>query len=126
LAHMNVNGEGVVGSIKDIHFLQDGKAVLNVSVAVTPSRFSNDEWIDLPTMWYSLSVWGKAGENLAEVLNVGDRCSFSGNLTMEEYQRKDGTTGQDYRVTVRAGSGSFGIIPKPLKVNGGGEDTPWK
>ena len=130
MGHINVSGEGVVGSIKDLHFLPDGKAVLNVSVAVTPSRFANDEWTDLATMWYSVAVWGKRAENLAEALRVGDVVAFAGELTMEEYQTKSGGTGQDYRVSIRANHGAFGVIPKALKTVGAGapsrESDPWQ
>lgn len=48
-----------------------GKPVLDLSVLQTPSRKRGDEWEDLPTLAYDLTVWGPVAEHVARSLPKG-------------------------------------------------------
>lgn len=125
MGNARIEAVGNVGKVKDLHFTQSGKAVCDLSIAVTPSRRENDEWVDLPTMWFTVVFWGKQAEAVTENVKVGDRLVITGTLHMEEYVTKDGRSGTEYRIT----ADSWGIVPKPIKPVGASvtdpNEDPW-
>ena len=121
---INVTLEGAVGQTRELRFMPDGTAVIDVSVAVTPRKKGQDgEWSDMPTMWFTAKFWGKQAEKVAEHVDKGTILSLSGTMTMDEYERKDGGQGQSYNIRVN----TWGIHPKQGKAIGAvdTEDAPW-
>jgi single-strand DNA-binding protein len=125
MGSVNVEIEGNVGVIKELRFLPDGTAVQNVSLACTPSKRVNEEWVDGTTMWFNLTFWKHQAERAAENLTVGDRLIVTGEMTLDEYEKKDGGTGQSFNVRVK----KWGVTPKAVKPVGAatsGVDDPWQ
>lgn len=67
------------------------KARLTFSVAENHSRFDKDknEWVQTGTTWYRVTLWEEFAENVADVLNKGDRVVIEGRSYTRSYQ-KDG------------------------------------
>lgn len=101
--------DGVVGNVKDLKFTPSGKAVVDVSVAVTPRREQNGEWVDMTTMWFTATFWGKKAERLVEGgVKKGDLIVVSGEVTLHEYVKKDGGTGQEFKIN----ADGWGVQPR--------------
>ena len=106
---MNVNLEGAVGQVRELRFMPDGTAALDVTVAVTPRKKTQDgDWTDMPTMWFVAKFWGRQAEKAAETIGVGTILALSGSLSKDEYERKDGGTGESWNIRVI----TWGIHPK--------------
>lgn len=45
------------------------------------------------TTYYNASVWGKAGESAAQYLSTGSPVQVIGDLSVSEYEKRDGTKG---------------------------------
>ena len=74
----------------ELRFTQGGKAVCNLSVAVTPRRRDErtGQWEDGQTSFYNAGVWGPAAENTAESLAKGDRVLVTGRLVEREWEQE--------------------------------------
>lgn len=85
-----------------LRFTQNGRAVLNMSVADTPRRFNKDtnEWEDAgETLWARVSVWGEDAQALAEQLGEGKhRVTVVGRAGWETFQRNDGSQGAAFTI----------------------------
>ena len=68
--------------------LPSGAAILTVSVANNIGFGEKQQ-----TLWIRVSLWGKRAEgNLKDWLKKGQQVFVSGELSVNEYQAKDGTT----------------------------------
>ena len=52
------------------------------------------------SQWVDCSYWGKRAEAVANYVKKGDKITVSGELKLEEFQRKDGTPGSKLAVRV--------------------------
>lgn len=85
--------QGTVGRIGELRVYGDN-AVLNASVAVTPRKQVNGEWVDDVPIWTEVTIWGDVARNIAQsdvrpgtpVLIYGTRKARNA----EAYQTKDG------------------------------------
>ena len=78
-----------------------GKAWAHVEVAVTDrAKSDNGDYVDGPTTYYRVSVFGSRAENAMESLTEkGARVVFAGSLTARSYTRDDGQRGISNDVT---------------------------
>lgn len=65
------------------------------------------------TTWMRCSLWGKRGEAVAPYLTKGQQIAASGELTLREYERKEG--GKGYSLECRLND---------LTLVGGKKETP--
>lgn len=129
------NFSGRVGADAELRTTSSGEKVLEFRVA------NDTGWGDKKTtQWVSCSMWGRRGEAIASYVKKGDKITVSGEVKLEEFQRKDGTPGaklsvrvnevdlagrsdsndtQDQRNAGRQGGGSGGGRPQG---GGGGRD----
>ena len=71
-----------------------GKAYTHLDIAVTDRiRNTNGEWVDGPPTYYRVTTFGKTAENALNSLNKGNTIIATGELTVRNYTRTDGTTG---------------------------------
>ncbi|NJL73633.1 MAG: single-stranded DNA-binding protein [Saprospiraceae bacterium] len=84
---------GNVSKMKDLEFLDSGVARLSVQVAVSlRGRQNSDGKWDNPTQFYTVTVWGKQAETIADTWNVGDQVMAVGvDPVSSPYIRNDGT-----------------------------------
>lgn len=93
---MNVfNFSGRIGQQPELRTTQSGEKVLSFSVA-NSTGFGDRK----KTQWIECSYWGSRGEAVAKFLNKGDMIPVSGELTLVEFTRKDGTPGSKLAVRV--------------------------
>jgi single-strand DNA-binding protein len=84
---------GNLGRDPEKRYTQDGRPVTRFSVAATTRRRERDgEWAD-HTEWFSVTVFGRQAETLAERLTKGARVYVEGRLESRQYETQNGTKG---------------------------------
>ena len=84
---MNVfTATGNIGRDAETRFIPNGEAVVSFAIAVK-SGYGKSE----TTTWVQCSLWGKRGEAVAPYLLKGTLVGISGELSLDEYEAKDGT-----------------------------------
>lgn len=98
--HLTVVGNLVADP--ELRFTKTGKAVANFTIAVN-RRIRNAEgmWQDGDVMYLRSVAWNISAQNVAESLRKGDRVIATGEMTVTEFEGKDGTkrTSPELRVT---------------------------
>jgi len=83
----------IVGNLTrepELRFTTSGTATCSFGVAVNRRYMQNNEWVDAPTNFFNVTVWGQYGENVAASLAKGDRVIVKGRLDFRKYTNKDG------------------------------------
>lgn len=82
---------GRLGQDPEIRYMQDGKAVANISVA------TSEEWKDKQTgekqsktEWHRIVIFGKLAEIAGEYLKKGSQAYFEGKLQTRKWQDQNG------------------------------------
>jgi single-strand DNA-binding protein len=84
---------GNLGRDPEKRYTQDGKPITRFSVAATTRRRERDgEWAD-HTEWFSVTVFGRQAETLAERLTKGIRVYVEGRLESRQYETQNGGKG---------------------------------
>jgi single-strand DNA-binding protein len=84
---------GNLGRDPEKRYTQDGRPVTRFSVAATTRRRERDgEWAD-HTEWFSVTVFGRQAETLAERVTKGTRVYVEGRLESRQYETQNGTKG---------------------------------
>ena len=84
---------GNLGRDPEKRYTQDGKPVTRFSVAATTRRKGREgEWED-HTEWFSVTVFGRQAETLAERLTKGTRVYVEGRLESRQYETQNGGKG---------------------------------
>ena len=73
----------------ELRFTTGGTATCSLGVAVNRRYMQNSEWVDAPTQFFNVTVWGQYGENVAASVNKGDRVIVKGRLEFRKYENKD-------------------------------------
>lgn len=125
----NWNFTGNLGNQADQRFTTGGDGVVSFSVAVK-SGYGDKE----KTTWANCQMWGKRGESVLPYLGKGQLVGISGEVTLRQYDTKDGGKGVslDVRVndlTLLGGKSGEQSEPKakpqkaePAQSNGGFDD----
>jgi single-strand DNA-binding protein len=64
----------------ELRFTAGGTATCGFGVAVNRRYQQNGEWVDAPTNFFNVTVWGQYGENVAASLSKGDRVLVKGRV----------------------------------------------
>ena len=84
---------GNLGRDPEKRYTQDGRPVTRFSVAATTRRRERDgEWAD-HTEWFSVTVFGRQAETLAERVAKGTRVYVEGRLESRQYETQNGGKG---------------------------------
>jgi single-strand DNA-binding protein len=88
----------------ELRFTAGGKAVVTVNLAFNKRRKNEQtgKWEDAGSMFLRGTAWEQFAENIAESLSKSDDVIVSGELSMREYERKDGTKGQSLELAIFA------------------------
>lgn len=74
-------------------------ARLTFRLATSERRQKPDgEWEDANTNWFSVTAFGRLADNANGVFTKGERVLLTGKLRINEYTRKDGTTGTNAEI----------------------------
>lgn len=74
----------------EIRFTASGRAVASAGVAWNKRYMKDGEWVDGPTTFFNLTMWGTLGENAAATLTKGARVIVSGHMESRAYETKEG------------------------------------
>ena len=82
--------KGNIGKVRGLQFSADGKPRFSFSVAEGHRRFNKqaNEWQDTGTTWWSVTVFGKQAEDLADVIAEGrkQQVTIAGRSETREYE----------------------------------------
>ena len=93
----SVNIIGRLGADIELKHTPGGKPVAEANLAV------DDGWGEhKKTVWLGVTIWGIAAELAAKALRKGDRVGFTGRLSQEEWEGKDGKKQRKTKVTCEA------------------------
>lgn len=84
----NLSIAGRIGKVGELRYTQNGKAVINISVATDNGKNADGE--KRQATWFEVALWEKAAESLAEYLKVGDRIGVTGQIRLQVDEGKDG------------------------------------
>lgn len=87
----------------ELRYSPQGKAVCSVPL-VFSKRKKNTQgvWEDAGSMFVRGTAWEQLGENCAESLTKGDEVIVTGELSVREFERNDGSKGQSLELNVYA------------------------
>lgn len=86
---------GRLGADAELRTTQGGEKVLGFRVA-NDVGFGDRK----TTQWVECSLWGRRGEAIAQFMTKGKQVCVSGELTMREFEKRDGTRGAGLSVRV--------------------------
>src|SRR6185437_14431114 len=108
---------GNLGRDPEKRYTQDGRPVTRFSVAATTRRRERDgEWAD-HTEWFSVTVFGRQAETLAERVTKGTRVYVEGRLESRQYETQNGQKGFSLDVVANE------VIPMDTRPRGEGGDV---
>lgn len=114
---------GNIGNDPELRSTNSGKQLLELSVNGTrraKDRNTNDWADDGGQLWVRATFWERDAEELVGVVRKGDKVTISGDLVVEEYQKKDGTLGQQLLIRFPRFKG---VIPRKQGISQGGSDA---
>lgn len=82
----SITFDGRLAADAELRYTPGGDAVLSFRVA-SDIGFGERK----TTNWFSCQVWGKRGETLKEYLTKGQQVTVYGQLTLREWEDKEGT-----------------------------------
>jgi single-strand DNA-binding protein len=87
----------------ELRFTPQGKALCSLPL-VFSKRKKNAQgvWEDAGSMFVRGTAWEQLGENCAESLAKGDEVIVTGELSVREFERNDGSKGQSLELNVYA------------------------
>jgi len=91
----NWNFTGNLGNDAESRFTPSGDAIVSFSVGVK-SGYGDKA----TTTWARCQMWGKRAEAVAPYLTKGQLVGVSGEVTLREYEKKDGSKGYSLEVRV--------------------------
>ena len=86
---------GRLGADAELRSTQSGEKVLSFRVA-NDVGFGERK----TTQWVECSLWGRRGEAVAQFLTKGKQVCVSGELSLREFQKRDGSSGSGLSVRV--------------------------
>ena len=120
MAATNINRVIITGNLTrdpELRSLQSGMSVCSLRIATNTRRKDNQsgEWVDKPN-YFSVTGWGRQGENAAQYLSKGRPVAIDGRLEWREYQDKDGNK----REAIDIIADNVQFLSSPEGFNGGG------
>ena len=113
-----------VGKVRGLQFSQDGKPRFSFSAAESHRRFNkqSQQWEDTGTTWYSVTVFGRHAEDLADIIQEGakQQVSVSGRQETRAYEHNG-----EQRSSLDVIADHVGIIHRaPQQAQQGGWNQP--
>ena len=98
---------GNLGRDPEMRYTPSGAAVTNFSMATSEKWTAQDGQQQERTIWWRVSVFGKAAEACNEYLKKGSKVLVEGRMNADAngnpktYTKKDGTSGASFEVTAQ-------------------------
>lgn len=112
-----VSATGTLVADVEIKFATSGKAIAKLRIACNERKRGDDgEWYDSATSFLSLTLFGAAAEDAAE-LRKGQRIVVTGRLAQRVWEQ-DGVKRSDYELKVD----SLGAVPRAANRQSAGSN----
>jgi len=113
-----------VGKVRGLQFSQDGKPRFSFSAAESHRRFNkqSQQWEDTGTTWYSITVFGRHAEDLADIIQEGakQQVVVSGRQETRAYEHNG-----EQRTSLDVIADHVGIVHRaPQQAQQGGWNQP--
>ena len=118
---MHISVKGNLGSDPDLKFSKNNNAYCNFSLAYTPRKQVNGEWIDGETNWFRVVIFGAKAEAVADNFKKGDTVLVVGDLAQSTYKDKEGNDKTSMEITAK----DVGLVPRLQKATKKEEGAPW-
>jgi single-strand DNA-binding protein len=105
-------GIGNLGKDPEMRFMPDGKAVCNISIAISEKYKDKDGQQKEVTEWVNVAFFGKLAEIVGEYCTKGKQIYVEGKLKTDKYE-KNGET----RYATK-------VIAEKMQLLGGAESKP--
>jgi single-strand DNA-binding protein len=106
---------GRLGQDPELRFLPNGDAVLQFTVA-----FDSGYGDKKATTWMQCAMFGKRGEKVQQYLAKGNQVGLSGEIKLDEWQGKDGTTQKTLKMRIN----ELTLLSRTESAGGGGSARP--
>lgn len=115
---------GHLGQNPEVRTLQDGRKVVNLSIATSESwRDKRSGERVTKTEWHRVVIWNEhLGKVAEEYLKKGSRCYIEGQIETRKYQDKDGHDRYTTEIVLRAFGGELKLLSS--KDENGGTSSP--
>ncbi|MFI0469274.1 single-stranded DNA-binding protein [Saccharopolyspora sp. 5N102] len=99
-----INGEVArLWADPELRWTPSGRAVVTVPLVFNKrKRTDAGEWEDAGSMFVRGQAWELFAENISESLSKGDEVVVAGELSVRDYDRKDGSKGQSIELALYA------------------------
>lgn len=118
---MHISVKGNLGSDPDLKFSKNNTAYCNFSLAYTPRKQVNGQWVDGETNWFRVVTFGAKAEMVADNIKKGDSVLVVGDLAQTTYKDKEGNEKTSMEITAK----EVGLIPRLHKAKPTQEAAPW-
>lgn len=111
----------------ELRYTQSGKAIANVTIAVSDRKFDRqtNEWVDGDTWFARCSIWGELAEHAAGSITKGMRVIATGRIGQREWEDKDGNKRNSVEVTLdEIGPSLKYATAQVTRTQSGRGDTP--
>jgi single-strand DNA-binding protein len=92
VSETEITVRGRLGTNPELQRTAGKKPWLRLRVATNRRVRSGDAWVDGPTSWYDVKMWGDFAENVAESVRKGDAVIVQGELLIDEYTNTSNVT----------------------------------
>jgi single-strand DNA-binding protein len=104
MSYQSLTIVGNLGRDPEMKYLSDGKAITNMSVAVTEVSSRNGEKKE-STIWFRVAAWGNQAENCNNYLKKGSKVLVQGRLQSDDkgnpkvFKKQDGSFGAAFEMS---------------------------
>ena len=114
-----VSFKGNIGKVRGLQFGQDGKPRFSFSVAESHRRFNkqSQQFEDTGTTWYSVTVFGRQAEDLADIIqeNAKQQVVVSGRQETRAYEHNG-----EQRTSLDVVADHVGLVHRAPQQQSGG------
>lgn len=110
----NMTIVGYLTSDPELKNTSSGLAVVNITIASTPSKFdkTTSQWVDGQTLFMRATAWRTMAEQIAASMKKGDKVIALGRLVAESYKDKDGNDRTSTRLDLESVGIDLSRVPK--------------
>lgn len=128
-----ITGEFTVGSDPELRFAPSGIAVASFSAVADKSKKNESgEWEKDKEIWVRVTAFKQMAEHVAESVTKGSRVVISGQISLSDWEDKDGNKrtsaeviADDIGVSLRFGTAKYTKAERSAQASKPATDDPW-
>lgn len=126
-----ITGEFTVGSDPELRFAPSGIAVASFSAVADKSKKTDDGWEKDKEIWVRVTAFKQMAEHVAESVTKGSRVVISGQISLSDWEDKDGNkrtsaevVADEIGVSLRFGTAKYTKAERQQQA-APAADNPW-